>query len=92
MDRGRGIRRATSLRDNGRLADAVAGDGRYSGRFRLVVPRAGPRDARVVVRNRKLQVTVGSTASIPVDPPAATANRAPVSTVGADRALLRRPR
>ncbi|MFM8411211.1 MAG: cytochrome-c peroxidase [Alphaproteobacteria bacterium] len=74
MDRGRGIRRATSLRDNGRLADAIAGDGRYSGRFRLVVPTAGPRDARVVVRNRKRQVTVGSTASIPVDPPAATAN------------------
>ncbi|MBU6282767.1 hypothetical protein KGQ64_11045 [bacterium] len=74
MDRGRGIRRAASLRDNGRLADPVAADGRYSGRFRLVVPTAGPRDARVVVRNRKRQVTLGSTASIPVEAPAATAN------------------
>lgn len=64
VDRGRGLKRATALRDNGRIADAVAGDGRFSGTFRMIAATPGGRTYRVVVRNRLRQVTLGTTGTI----------------------------
>lgn len=57
VDKGRGFRKAASLKDAGRAPDATASDGTFTGSARFLVPAPSSLPARVVVKNRARQTT-----------------------------------
>lgn len=68
IDRGTGFRRAGSLNDRGRGADAVAGDGVYSGYARVRPITTGTASLRLTVGNVQGQTVVGTPLAITVVP------------------------